>query len=63
MAILCLAQGQRDVLQRRKRISDEKLLTPHIRLTDCRVRKSKQATYNIEKRLVKKEYVNRNRVT
>lgn len=33
---------------------------PHIRPADCRVRKSKQATYNVEKRLVKKEYVKQN---
>lgn len=59
MAILCLAQGQRIVLQRRKRISDEKLLTPHIHLADCRMWKSTPATYNVEKRLVKKEYVKR----
>ena len=54
-----MAQNQRIVLQRRKRISDEKLLTPHIRLTDCRVWKSTPATYDVEKRLVKKEYVKR----
>ena len=29
-------------------------------LIDCRVRKSKQATYDVEKRLVKKEYVKQN---